>query len=343
MDNPKQEREILERAINRWENEGRITAEKSRELKDTLGDKTNDNSIAQYFFIIAISCSILAFGALFIDEKLLERFKQYFALSNIVITMLTAALSIGWYWFIWRRRRKLSPSGYEANLALGALAALTSLIYLCKVIGEGPDYSSFLLLATVMLFALSFAFQSRSLWVGGILALMGWFGTFSTWLSTNNLFLGMNYPVRFSVFGILVVGFALLQQRIPRVAHMQRITYITGLLILFTGLWGVSVFGNYHSIDEWLQVRQVHVLAFSILFAAAALASFYFGIKYKDQAARDFGILFLLVNLYTRYFEYFWDTMNKGIFFLVLAVTFGLLGRWLEKRRKTKNMQENIS
>jgi hypothetical protein len=26
--------------------------------------------------------------------------------------------------------------------------------------------------------------------------------------------------------------------------------------------------------------------------------------------------------------------MNKGVFFLILAVTFGLLGRWLERKNR---------
>ena len=67
--------------------------------------------------------------------------------------------------------------------------------------------------------------------------------------------------------------------------------------------------------------KRGQVLIYSILFAIAAGVSLFAGIRNKDDVARDFGIIFLLVNLYTRYFEYFWDSMNKGLFFLVLAVS----------------------
>jgi hypothetical protein len=109
------------------------------------------------------------------------------------------------------------------------------------------------------------------------------------------------------------------------------------MVIFFTGMWGVSVFGNYSDMNAWSSVRQVQVIAYGVVFAIAAGISFFYGIKYKDDVARDFGILFLLVNLYSRYFEFFWDNMNKGIFFVVLAVSFYAVGRWLEKRKKGLN------
>jgi len=155
----------------------------------------------------------------------------------------------------------------------------------------------------------------------------------------------MNYAVRYTVLGLLLLGAALVQDRIPRIAFTQRITYLIAMFLFFTALWCVSIFGNYNTIIGWQQVRQVHVLAYAIIFGIAAALSFYLGIRYKEDIAKDFGIIFLLINLYTRYFEYFWDSMNKGIFFLVLAITFGFLGWWLERKRhapEAKIIQENV-
>jgi len=55
------------------------------------------------------------------------------------------------------------------------------------------------------------------------------------------------------------------------------------------------------------------------------------------------ALLFLLLNLYTRYFEYFWDVTNKGIFFTILALSFWLIGKKLEQyRRKNANDQLKV-
>ena len=221
-------------------------------------------------------------------------------------------------------------------MVLGGLSVLTTLIYICKQITNDTDYITFLTLSFLLLPILSLLFRSKALWIGAIAAFIGWFGEFSIFHSSNNLFLGMNYPVRYTVLGLMLVVLGLLQGLVKPLSFTKRITYTSGLFLLFSGLWGVSVFGNYNTLTGWEQVRQIHVVAYAVLFGIASVISFYLGIRYKDDLARDFGVIFLLINLYTRYFEYFWDAMNKGIFFLILAITFGLVGRWLERNNRKR-------
>lgn len=336
MDAGKQERETLKKALNEWVAKGLLSAEKARELEDTIvPNDTGLQQVARYFFFIALSCILLAFSAIFIDDKLLEKVKSYFAFSNLAIAGLMLAISISWFWYVVKRRQKFSDISYEIYMVLGALAALCTLVYSCKDIGFGGNYTGFLAASFLVLMVLSLLLRSQALWLGSILALMGWFGAFSTLYDANNLFLGMNYPIRFSVFGLLLIGLSFATRRIKATSFVARSTYIAAMIIFFTGLWGVSIFGNFAHLEQWSQVRQVHVLAWSVVFAAAAVISFIAGIKYKDDFARDIGVLFLLINFYTRYFEYFWDSVNKGIFFLILAVSFFFTGRWIEKKKRT--------
>jgi len=330
----KNEWKSLQNALSQWENTGKISPEKADELRKDIIYTTDRQQIAQYFFIIALSCTLLAFGAIFIDDKLLEKIKGYFDLNNIIIASITTAIAVFWFWYVRKRKDKFTPFTYEMYMVLGGLAAITSLVYVCKVIGSGGAYTLFLFIAALLLFILSIWFQSKALWLAGILSFMGWYGAFSNLHSSNYLFLGMNYPMRFTIFGLLILILSLFQSKIKILVVNQRITYIAGLVIFFTGLWGISIFGNFNYLDEWEKVKQTHVLTYSIVFGLIDILVFYLGIRYHDELTRDFGVLFLLLNLYTRYFEYFWDTMNKGIFFLILAITFWLLGRWLEKKKR---------
>lgn len=325
---------IINKALDDWQQQGNLTPEKADELRKSISLKKTGQQIAHYFFLIAMSCTLMAFGAIFIDEKLLERIKNYFALSNIVIAVLMAGLSAGWFYYIRKKVDNLKNHAYEIYIVLGGLAAVTSLVYLCKDTGFGKSYTTFLFLATILLLVLCALFRSKALWIGTLGALMGWYGTFTYAYGHDHLFWGMNYPLRFTVFGLLVIMFSFVQHKLPRIAEHQRITYVAGLIIFFTGLWGVSVFGNYNNLEAWMAVRQTHVMFYGFVFGVAALISLYLGIRYKDDIARDLGILFLLINFYSRYFEYFWNTMHKGIFFLFLAVSFWFIGRWIEKRRK---------
>lgn len=111
-------------------------------------------------------------------------------------------------------------------------------------------------------------------------------------------------------------------------------TQLCGVFIFFAGLWMVSVFGNYGHLEEWAKVRQYKVILYAIIFGAFSILTLYYGIRHKDDAIRDTGIVTLLLNIYTRYFEYFWDNTNKGLFFLLLGLSFYMIGRWLEKQKR---------
>jgi hypothetical protein len=335
MEVEKAEWRLLQQAINEWEQGGKISAEKAAELRRSIVFKRTERQlIAQYFFFIALFCTLLAFGALFLNDTLLEKLKVYFSWNDFAIAAIASVLSVVWFWYIARRKAQISIAAYEIYMVLGGLSALTALIYLCKQLGTDRTYTAFFGFASLLLAILAALYTSRSLWIGALAALLSWFWAFSTWQSHDYRFLGMNYPMRFTVLGLAILGLSFFQKGIARIAFAQRITYVAGLIVFFTGCWGISVFGNFNTLVGWQQVRQVHVLAYSVFFGAASALTFYLGIRYKDDLARDFGVLFLLINLYTRYFEYFWDTLNKGLFFLILAITFGLLGRWLEKKKR---------
>lgn len=336
-------KELLEKALAEWNQTGLITDEQADKMASSVELKPEGiQAVAKYFFIIAISCIVLAFGAIFIDEKLLEKIKSYFALSNIFIALLFTAASIGWFWYCKKKVNNTGSFAYETHMVIGALLSLVALAYGCKDLGFGEAHSGFLLLVTVLMCVLSVLFRSSALWIATILAIMGWFGAFSTAHQHNHLFLGMNYPMRFTLFGLLVIGFSFIQAHIKPLAASRRTTYIVGLLIFFTALWGVSVFGNYHDWSTWAAVRQTQVLIYATISGIVSIVVFFLGIRYQDNQTRDFGLIFLLINLYTRYFEHFWEGMNKGVFFIILAISFYGVGKWIERRRHTRKANAAI-
>jgi len=335
MQADKEDIRTINEAIDTWLGEGLIDAGLAAKLRSSLEQKHSERAqLAQYFFIIAISSALLAAGALLINEKLLERLRRMFLLSNYAIAFAAAALAVAGFWYARHRRRAVTVTAYETYMLPGALSSFVALVYLCKEWGNGEGYTLFTGLCAVLFFGLSLMFRSRLLWIVFIASIMGWYGAFSTIFSSGNLFLGMNYPMRFTIFGILVTAFSFLVKRIRGIEAMHPITYQAGLLIFYTGLWGISVFGNYGTIAGWQEVRQLVMLPFAIGSGLITAAGLWIGIRREDPSLRDFSILFLLLNLYTRYFEYFWDRMNQGIFYLILAVSFGLLARWLSKSAK---------
>lgn len=104
-----------------------------------------------------------------------------------------------------------------------------------------------------------------------------------------------------------------------------------GLLYLFIALWILSIFGNYGDIISWRGSKQFELFHLSLLFGVCAAGSVYHGLKYDNGITKGFGITFLFINLYTRFFEYFWDGLHKAVFFAFLGVTFWIVGTRAER------------
>ncbi|MCL2457682.1 MAG: hypothetical protein FWF31_02305 [Desulfobulbus sp.] len=90
---------------------------------------------------------------------------------------------------------------------------------------------------------------------------------------------------------------------INRLFTMSPQTKVIGLLYLFVALWFMSIFGNYGDPDLWYRARQYQLLHWSLLPGAVAVAAIWYGLRHDDGVMRGFGLTFLFINLYTRFFE----------------------------------------
>jgi hypothetical protein len=81
----------------------------------------------------------------------------------------------------------------------------------------------------------------------------------------------------------------------------------------------------------WRKSSQAELVVWSVLFAAAAGLAILHGLKFDDAVTKGFGLTFLFINLYTRFFEHFWDSLHKAVFFAVLGASLWLLGMWAER------------
>lgn len=147
-------------------------------------------------------------------------------------------------------------------------------------------------------------------------------------------FLGMSYPFRFVFFGLSTIGAAYIMPLSEHTAALWSSTRIWGMLYLFIALWILSIFGN----DElssnkkrsYRESSHTRLFVWSLTFFLAAAMSIWHGLRYGDSTTKGFGLTFLGINLYTKFFEYFWDRWYKPMFFAVVAATLALVGRYAE-------------
>ena len=337
LDISRQDKEALDEAINHWREQGVIDEGLAKRLGESYEVKGFDwKRLAQYAFWIALSCVILAFLSLFADEAVLRWIKRLYDTPNTVICIFCLVLAIVFYSWGFRNKRDHPDKTFsnEALMALGVFATAAFIGYLGKIIDKGSGHFSLLFLASVVIYGiLSVKLSSKLIWVFTLASFGIWFATETAYHSNWGFrFWGMNYPLRFTLFGALLTAFALFwQHQIKSIRHFRQLSYIIGLTYLMVALWLLSIFGNYSDMDKWAQVRQWHIFYWGLLSTAVSLGFAWYGLKKHDNVAREFGIVFLIINIYTRFFEYLWDNVNRAIFFLLLAASFWYIGRWAER------------
>nr|WP_321410647.1 hypothetical protein [uncultured Carboxylicivirga sp.] len=332
----KKQGKFLQEVIDQWEEDKVINESVKKNLEDSIEIRSFEwKKLAEYSFWIAMVCIIIAFGAMFADKLLIDLVEKIFSSSNFTLCILFAVIALVVYYWAYKRSIKYPNKIYsnEFILIMAILSTATSIGYLGMALDNGSGHFSVLLLIAAIIYAIiGLYFPSKLVWIFAILSLGAWFGAETGYMSGwGAYYFGMNYPLRFVVFGSILTGLSFLFNRISFLQTFQKSTYILGLLYLFISLWILSIFGNYGDVDEWFDIKQISLIGYGVIFGLVAIIAIWWGLKQDDYTSRSFGLTFLFINLYTKYFEYFWDTMHKAIFFLILAGTFWLIGNNAEK------------
>ena len=330
----KKQGRFLDEAIDRWEREGVLTPETAGNLRDSYSVRPFDwGGLAKYSFLIAVLCGVIAFSAAAMDEELLEALAELVTASDAVSALLLGVLSGAAFRLGFVRRKKHPERVFsnEAVLFAAVLLCAGAVVFLGRALDSGTGrYPLLFLLAAVLYGVIGAVFGSALVWVFALLSLGGWLGAETGYVSGwGAYYYGMSYPLRFLFFGGALIAVSLYGMRSGRFAALRRSTFKVGLLALFLSLWVMSIFGNY-SPGNWRRGSVSELFFWSAAFGLAALGAVYYGLKRDDGAARGFGLTFFFINLYTKYFEYFWDDMHKAAFFLLLAASFWLIGRKAE-------------
>jgi hypothetical protein len=338
----KKEAYLLRRAVAEWEESKLITSQQADELEKTWEIRETDwQAITLYIFIAAISCALMAFGSLVLEEKWIEVLRLKFSLGDGIIATLFAGLTVFLCLHGYRRQhRHLSYMlNNELFWLLPVLSIGVSVVYLGKSLQYlNGNYGAFWLLATACYGILAIIISSRLLWASTLLCLIPAYVKLTYFLSEGKAyFWGMNLPCRMFLLAVIMLGIDLIFRRNRKYKKVEDITWAGSWLLLLLSGWLISLFGNSASWDEWQHVRQVQLLWWVALFTLLCVITIVLGIKTRDSMVRDAGVLFLLLDMYTRYFEYLWDRTHKGLFFAILAVSFWWIGKLLERRmRKPK-------
>jgi len=323
-------------AVAAWKQDGVLDPAAAERLAATLVVRGFDwNALAKYCFWVALVCIVTAVGAVLADEQLLALLRRLFSAPYQAKTAALGILAGAFYW-LGARRRKVSPHkvfSNEAIMALGGVATVGAVGQLSYAFDAGKGHLSLLLLLASLIYA-AVALWSRSnlIWIFALLSLGSWMGAESGYVSGVGMYyLGMDYPIRFVAFGAFLAVAGVLVERSGRFPDFARSTLVVGLLYFFCALWILSIFGYQVDFRRFVRSDDLELALWSLALGLAALAAIVYGLRFEHGTIKGFGLTFLGIALYTKFFEHFWDGTHKAIFFAILAASFWLLGSRAEK------------
>ncbi|MDB5021186.1 MAG: hypothetical protein JWQ28_2313, partial [Pedobacter sp.] len=203
--------DFLDEMLCLWKDERLLTEEQVTQLKNSYEAKSFDwRRLAQYSFWIAMACGVISLGALLIDKDILTYLERLYDTPDSIIGLISAVAAGFLYYYSFKRRQTHTRQVFSNDALIFSAVMLTAnaIAYLGKSIGHHSSHYSLLILFSVFIYgALAFVFRSRLIWIFVLISLGAWFGTETGYLSRWNwYFVGMNYPLRFVFFGLVITG-----------------------------------------------------------------------------------------------------------------------------------------
>lgn len=336
MNLPRKQAAFLRETIEQWKRDGLLADSQAAQLSNTIVVQSFDwRRLAKYSFWIALFSIVSSISAALSDEWLVDLLKRLFDAPAGAKCAGFAAVAAWLYWRGLQQRSQNPTQVYrnEAIMFLGVLATAGAIYQIGVMLDTGSGHFSLLILFSTLIYGvLGVLLESNLIWIFSLASLGGWMGTETGYVSGwGAYYLGMNYPMRFVLFGGILTVCALALERHALGQRFFRSTLTMGLLYLFIALWILSIFGNYGDMKAWERAKQIELFHWALLFGLAACGAIYHGLKFDNATTKGFGLTFLFINLYTRFFEYFWDSLHKAVFFALLGVSFWYLGTKAEK------------
>ncbi|MFO1520017.1 MAG: hypothetical protein U1F57_10200 [bacterium] len=233
-------------------------------------------------------------------------------------------------------RMSLDPQArypYSSKLVLtcAIMTLLPALIMLGHTSGM-EERGIFWLLGLVvfpLVFILAYRFQNIFLLILGLIQFFQWVGSFNRMHGRSTYELEIVDPRVMAVVSLAVIAIGTYHELKlkERTLHFYKAYQVLGLLYLNLSLLILSIY------------PKASAFPYVVLLTLATLGQIVAGARLHNGIFLGFGVTFLAINLYTRFYERFWDSLDKGLFFLLGGLAlfgFGVTFEMLSRKSKTE-------
>ncbi|KAI0882082.1 uncharacterized protein GGS22DRAFT_54345 [Annulohypoxylon maeteangense] len=331
--------QVVQSALQQWSKVKLINPDLIPDLLTTIQIIEDDQGFpwqkfAKYAFRLAILSLIIGIFSIIFDEVLPKLIRAFLDLSIALRLVITAGVAIMVH--TWGYQRSLiKPEELYLNESIHCLGAFIFALgaiqlgsYLeCDDEDENRDRLNWIILG------LSSTYNLVAVMVVSNFILSCGMVFLGLWVGCLRQYLGSRYPIRFALLGVAIICAAYPMRLFQCTAELWSATRTWGLLYLFNSLWILSLidsFLEYFIDNSYKKQESGQVLSWFLTFLSAAGLSLGHGLQFRDSTTHGFGLVYLSINLCTKFFELFWDAWYKSVFFIVLALSLAVLGRYAE-------------
>lgn len=242
---------------------------------------------------------------------------MYFILETLFTSLTLAFLLSGHYI---RNKKDMQRAGSAMQLfACFTLSALTFTLGLHYSTGSG-NWPALVGIDAFLYLILAYALNNRWVLIYALVNVFVFFGGEIGYISGWGAYwLKMDYPLRYSLAGLLCIAVAHTHRYyendiISRFRNFNRVYLHFGLLIFNLSLWFFALFGFYNGHFHWKSNEGERFL-FTLLWGLVSGLSIFTATKINNSTLRSYGLVFLIINIYTAYFQ-FVAAHSEEIFFL---------------------------
>ena len=292
--------------------------------------------------VFALGRWALVFGAISTAVGagfLFQRFMGF----NLQTGSAVLAASIGFLLFLGqlsrRKHRVLTARALEllAGISLIGLSYTLAFLY----VKRRSDWAGPLLPDLLALLVMSYALLNPLLLVLSIVVFFSWFGGVTGYLSGwGAYFFGMNYPLRFLAAALVMCAFAGLHMKsewgpLERYRGFSKIWLSAGVFFAEMSLWILSIFGNFGDMHNYrYEANGFELLVYNVLWAGTNVLLIWFGAERAARILVGYGVTFLIIQVYTLFFEYVAGALGPILTMLVAGGSALWLAFYLEGKRK---------
>lgn len=321
---------FLLKELKKWNKDNLITDEQleilSKKYQDDYIDWQPIIKAIMITGIIMVSIGFIAFISFYI-------FSLYF------IAFLFALLCLSGFIVdeIFKRKYIYLPKTSSAIITFSSIFLSAFIFTVSYIITHNKDNFILLsLISIILFFVIAYIKRNYAVLSIAIIGLITWYGFEG--FDISGIDLTLNNYIRFIITSILMflIGITNINKKVgERYSNFSIIYYTVGVLYLNIILAIMTIFGNntYPIIFEY---SSFELLIYSLLFLFTDIIIFIIGYKLKNSLIVRYSIFFIILNMYIRYFEYFYLRMNTWIFFIILGLSTILIGIIIERIIKYK-------